>query len=218
MKPYRLTLLFFVILFSCNSKTEERSGSKPSTPDLNSFPKFNSRYSNRNTISLTDKTDNKYQLDSSQFANWTDKYTPFKTEFGRHYTAELYSLQPQFGQFATLAIRTDGDDWTKIHLVTINQDLELIDKVEAADSWADLLEQDDNVEIVGKNRKYTNMLSDSAYEIIAIGTTEFINYQTDSTRYEIDSVVTRVDIRTDGTFSLTRLDSVRTEKHSNTNL
>ncbi len=99
-------------------------------------------------------------------------------------------------------------------MVTINKKLELVDKVLVSDDWAELLEQAGDTEIVGKQSMYTNMISDSEYQNIDIRTTEIIDYYSDSTTYEIDSVTTKIELLINGTFQLTKLDSVRTIKYS----
>jgi hypothetical protein len=178
------------------------------------FPKFNSQFSNKTTLNVIDKRDRTFELDSTQYSNWTDKYTPYKTDLGRLYSADLYSVQPQLDSFSVLVLRTDADHWFKLHLVTVNSNLELIDKAQISNSWSDLIEQAGDIEIVGKQSMFTNMVSDTEYLNIDIRTTEIINYYSDSTTLEIDSVVTKIELLNNGTFKLTKLDSSRSEKYS----
>jgi hypothetical protein len=214
MKLNKSIFIFLTFLAACNSNKTNNQDAEQKKSESIEFPEFNSQFSDKSTLNVTDKGGRTFRLDSSQYSNWTDKYTPFKTGNGRLYSAELYSVQPQLDNFAALAIRTDADHWFKLHLITINENLELVDKVLVSDSWSDLLEQAGDTEIVGKQSMYTNMVSDTEYQNIDIRTTEIINYYSDSTTYEIDSVTTTIELLNDGTFKLTKLDSVRTVKYS----
>jgi hypothetical protein len=206
--------ILLVSLAACNGNKSNEQNIKQKESETIEFPLFNAQFSNKKILSVTDKSDSQYQLDSIQYSSWTDKYTPFKMGNGRLYSAELYSVQPQLEKFAVLTLRTDADHWFKLHLVAINENLELTDKVQVSDSWSDLLEQAGDTEIVGKQSMYTNMISDSEYQNIDIRTTEIINYYSDSTTYEIDSVTTKIELLNNGIFQLTKLDSVRTIKYS----
>jgi len=201
---------------------EGRKQSKPKEDQKElhyvTFPSFNSQYKNKKLLNVSDKSSELNSLDSVQFINWTDKYVPYKTNTGRLYSADIYSVQPQISNYAILVIRTNADDWFKLHMISINGKLEMIDKVEVSTSSSDLLEQAGDTEIVGSQLMYTNKVSDNEYRRINIKTIESINYYTDSTTYETDSIITKILIRNDGTFKLTRKDSVRITRYSNIDL
>lgn len=216
MKFNSNVFFLLILLTACGMKnTQEQSNDviEANKPEPIEFPKFNTQFKNKSVLKVTDEKDSDFKLDSIQYVNWTDKYTPFKFGNGRLYSAELYSVQPQLEKFAVLTLRTHGDHWFKLHLVTINEDLELVDKVLVSDDWADLLEQAGDTEIVGKQSMNSNMISENEYRRYDIRTNEIINYYTDSTTYEIDSIATKIELLNNGTFELTRLDSIRTIKY-----
>ncbi|MEQ9287175.1 MAG: hypothetical protein RIG77_09720 [Cyclobacteriaceae bacterium] len=198
---------------ACTANNTKEQVSEQSRPEPVEFPTFNSKFSNQQTLDVTDKLDRTFDLDSTQYSNWTDKFVPYKTDMGRLYSAQLYSVQPQQEKYAVLTLKVNADDWFKLHLVTIDEELQLVDQIPISDSWSDLLEQAGDTEIVGKQSMYTNMISGNEYRRFDIRTTEIINYYTDSTTYEIDSIATKIELLNNGTFELTRLDSIRTIKY-----
>lgn len=206
-------LLFLVLLVSCKSdksyKKVEHSGHT-----RNEFPGFKSQHTNKEIIAVIDESDTRYRLDSMQYVNWTDKYTPVKSNAGRNFHGEIYSVQPPLVNYAVLVIRTQGDHWYKLHLISLNEDLTLVDNIKVSDNWAELIEQAGDTEVVGKQSMYTKMVNGKEYWTFDIRTTEVINYYTDSTTYEIDSVVTKIELLTNGFFKLTKLDSIRTLSRS----
>ena len=217
LKSYYIILLLALIACTANNTQEQTTQQdKPETqskPEPIVFPKFNSKFSNKQTLSVTDKLDPTFNLDSTQYSGWTDKFVPYLYDHGRLYSAQLYSTQSQLDEFAVLTLKVNADDWFKLHLVTINSELDLVDKVTVSNSWSDLLEQAGDTEIVGKQSMYTNMISEKEYRRFEIRTTEIIDYYSDSTTYEIDSVVTKIELLNDGVFELTQLDSIRTIKY-----
>lgn len=211
IKSYYIIFLF--ALAACTANNTQEQVSEQSNPEPVEFPKFNSKFSNHQTLNVTDKLDRTFNLDSTQYSNWTDNFVPFKTDMGRLYSAQLYSVQPQLKNFAVLALKVDADHWFKLHLVTIDEALQLVDQIPISDSWSDLLEQAGDIEIVGKRTMYTNMISENEYRRFDIRTTEIIDYYSDSTTYEIDSITSKIKLQNNGTFELTRLDSIRTIKY-----
>lgn len=217
LKSYHIILL--IALAACTAKNTQEESTEQKNPETISksepveFPEFNSKFSNKQTLSVTDKLDPTFNLDSTQYSSWTDKFVPYLYDHGRLYSAQLYSTQPQLDEFAVLTLKVNADDWFKLHLVTINSELDIVDKVTVSNSWSDLLEQAGDTEIVGKQSMYTNMISEREYRRFDIRTTEIINYYSDSTTYEIDSVTTKIELLNNGAFELTLLDSIRTIKY-----
>ena len=208
-----LVFLGLLLLAACNSEKSHEQLSERNESNSIEKLEFSAQFSNKKTLSVTDKPESKYQLDSLQYAKWTDEYTPFGTEYGRLYSAEIYSIQPQIHDITVLTLRTNGDHWNKLHLVTINEEQEMIDKIQVSNSWSDLIEQAGDTEIVGNQSMYTNMISPGEYQRFDIRTTEIINYYSDSITFEIDSVTTKIEILNNGSFELTRLDSIRKIKY-----
>jgi hypothetical protein len=213
MKLNSIILILLFVLAACSSNKPNEQANEPTNHDLVEFPKFNSKFLNQQTLSVTDELDRTFDLDSTQYSIWTDKIVPYKTEKGRLYSAQLYSVQPQQDNFGVLTLKVHGDHWFKLHLVTIDKELQLIDQIPISDSWSDLLDQYGDFEIVGRETMYTKMISDKEYQNIDIRTKEIINYHSDSTTYEIDSILSKIEILNDGTFKLTKLDSIRTVKY-----
>ncbi len=216
MKTNLVIVLLFICLTSCvtkNTKEPVKEVIKEEKSELFEFPNFNSKFTNKTVLNVIDKVGGDYRLDSIQYLNWTDKFVPNKTDLGRLYSCEIYSAQPQLENIAVLALKINADGWYKLHLATIDQNLELVDQIPISDSWSDLIEAAGDTEIIGKQRMYSKMISERKYHRFDIRTTEIINYYSDSTTYEIDSVITLIEILNDGTLKLTEIDSVRTLKY-----
>ena len=214
MKLFPYLAIFLLGLACCNANKNSEVEKNSTKSKSVEFPNFNAQFSNKVTLNVVDEVDRIFELDSIQYSNWADKVVPYKSDDGRLYTAQLYSVQPQLENFAVIALKVRADNWFKLHLITINKDLELIDQIAISNSWSDLLEQAGDVEVVGKQLMYTKMMSENKYQSFDIRTTEIINYYSDTTTYEIDSVTTEVNLLRDGTFELNNLDSVRLIKYS----
>ncbi|WKV12133.1 hypothetical protein [Marivirga harenae] len=208
----RIIILAVLILSGCNnSATEDKQTENAFNETKESS--LDAQFKNKTILTLRDKLDEKYQLDSVML-KWTDSYVPFVNDGDRLYSASLYSIQPKVNDFQVVAIRTNADHWNRIHLLTINEDSHIADKVIIADDWGELLEAAGDTEIVGSTNMYTKTISPTEYLRTKIYTTEIIDYYSDSTTYEIDSITSRIEIKDGGHFELTHLDSIRTIKYS----
>ncbi len=89
MKLCKRIIILLTFLAACNSNKTGKQETEQEKTELIEFPEFNSLFSNKSTLNVTDRGDGTFKLDSTQYLNWTDKYTPFKIGNGRIYSAEL---------------------------------------------------------------------------------------------------------------------------------
>ena len=212
MKSLKILIPAIFIFISCASdkqaedRNKESANSQQSDSDI-----ITAQFENKKLLSLQDKEEERFELDSSQL-KWTDSYVPFVIDNDRLYSATLYSTQPTVNNFKIFALRTNADHWNRLHLVTINEKNSIVDNVLIAEDWEDLLNQTDDSEVVGRQYKFTKMKSSNEYIKTSINSTETINYDSDSSIFEMDSITSKVEITKNGKFKETLMDSIRKTK------
>lgn len=207
-KTLKIYIILLFVTVSCSVSSNEHSIAEPEQSEIKLTQELEAQYSNKKILTTDDKKDS-HDLDSVRLRIWTDKYIPFKYDRQRLYTANLYSVQPQINNHRIISIYSNADHWSKIHLISLTEDLELIDYIEVADNFSDLVEQAGDTEIIQHNKKRSEMISDNEYLQYSIKTMEVIDYYKDTTTYETDSITSRIKINNEGRFSITKLDSAR---------
>jgi hypothetical protein len=82
------------------------------------------------------------ELDSIQRIKWTDKYMPEGLIYWRLYSASIVKEISNNSK----VIYTSADDWSKLHLITVDTNQNLIDFVEIGENMSYLIEQSDSYE------------------------------------------------------------------------
>lgn len=127
------------------------------------------------------------------------------------YSAYYLARFNRIGSTTILAVRTEADDWRRSFLISVDQNLELIDHLRISDNIRYPIQDSNGNEIVGSAFSRINFLSDTSFQTTELSLTEYLDDQ-QLVKTEIDSINQRFTISPTGAFHLIKRDSIRIVK------
>ena len=135
-------------------------------------------YKNKDTLTFNDlkynnstKRYNLNKLEPAQLINWTDKFMPKGLVESNLYFALFYSFQDVTNKYYLISIVTIADDWTRLHLLSIDKKYNLIEQFEIGESEMYLIDQNEEKMKCLYVTSYALKINKNKYKIVQKETT-----------------------------------------------
>lgn len=193
MDMTRLHILSLVIILACCGTNE---GSR-----LDQI-----KFAYRNPKILTSESHSRFSLDSLTKRLWGDKI------MGRQmYNAYTLARFKKLGICEIIAVETDADDWDKSFLLTLDNNMQVINYIEITESYGDAYSEDDETETVTSIGMMVEFLSDSTFARTRTNEITY-SYQMPSQSIVMDSITDYFVINRSGLIQMIGKDSVRIKR------
>jgi hypothetical protein len=164
-------------------------------------------YKNKDTLTFNDlkynnstKCYNLTQLEPAQLINWTDKFMPKGLVESNLYFALFYSFQDVTNKYYLISIFTIADDWTRLHLLSIDKKYNLIEQFEIGESEMYLIDQNEEKMKCLYVTSYALKINKNKYKIVQKETTINFFAMEKKDTLMVDLKIYELEITQDGHF------------------